>query len=104
VPSTSRALPPVVDAVGDRITVLADGGVRSGLDVVRLLALGARGVLLGRAWAYALAGGGRAGVRHMLQLIEAEMRVAMALTGATTVDRITADILVSGAARRFANG
>lgn len=93
VPSTVRALPPIVDAVGDRLTILADSGVRSGLDVVRMLALGADGVLLGRAWAYALAGGGEAGVRHMLQLIEAEMRVAMALTGATSVARITRDIL-----------
>ena len=51
VPSTARALPAIADAVGDRMTVLADGGVRSGLDVVRMLALGAKGVLLGRAWA-----------------------------------------------------
>jgi L-lactate dehydrogenase (cytochrome) len=94
VPSTARALPPIVDAVGDRLTVLADGGVRSGLDVVRMLALGARGVLLGRAWAYALAGGGQAGVTHMLQLIDAEMRVAMALTGVTRIDAITRDTLV----------
>ena len=95
VPSTTRALPPIVEAVEDQLTVLADGGVRSGLDVVRLLALGAKGVLLGRAWAYALAGAGEAGVRHMLQLIEAEMRVAMALTGATSISQITQDILVA---------
>lgn len=94
VPSTTRALPPIVEAVAGALTILADGGVRSGLDVVRMLALGAQGVLLGRAWAYALAGGGEAGVRHMLQLVEAEMRVAMALTGATSIDRITRDILV----------
>ena len=86
--STARALPAMADAVGDRLTVLADGGVRSGLDVVRMLALGARGVLLGRAWVYALAGGGQAGVAHVLRLIEAEMRVAMALTGCTRVDQI----------------
>ncbi len=85
---TALALPPIADAVGDRLTVLADGGVRSGLDVVRMLALGAKGVLLGRAWAYALAGGGQAGVAHMLRLIEAEMRVAMALTGFTSVAAI----------------
>jgi L-lactate dehydrogenase (cytochrome) len=81
--SGARALPPIADAVGDRLTVLADGGVRSGLDVVRLLALGARGVMLGRAWAFALGAGGQAAVSHMLRLIEAEMRVAMALTGVT---------------------
>jgi len=62
---------------------MADGGVRSGLDVVRLLALGAKGVLLGRAWAFALAAGGEARVANMLGLIEAEIRVAMALTGVT---------------------
>jgi L-lactate dehydrogenase (cytochrome) len=94
VPSTARALPSIADAVGGDLTVLADGGVRSGLDVVRMLALGARGVLLGRAWAYALAGGGGAGVAHMLRLIEAEMRVAMALTGATSIAKIGRDCLV----------
>jgi L-lactate dehydrogenase (cytochrome) len=94
VPSTAIALPPIADAVGDRVTVLADGGIRSGLDVVRMLALGAKGVLLGRAWAFALAAAGQAGVAHMLQLIEAEMRVAMALTGVTRIDEITRDILV----------
>ncbi|WP_394728869.1 FMN-dependent L-lactate dehydrogenase LldD [Altererythrobacter sp. GH1-8] len=95
VPSTAHALPAIADAVGDRLTVLADGGVRSGLDVVRMLALGAKGVLLGRAWAYALAGRGERGIAHVLQLIEAEMRVAMSLTGVTTVDQITRDILVA---------
>jgi L-lactate dehydrogenase (cytochrome) len=85
---TALALPAIADAVAGRLTVLADGGIRSGLDVVRMLALGAKGVLLGRAWAYALGGGGQAGVAHMLRLIEAEMRVAMALTGFTSVDAI----------------
>jgi L-lactate dehydrogenase (cytochrome) len=93
VPSTVRALPPIVDKVGDRITVLADGGVRSGLDVVRMLALGAKGVLLGRAWVYALAAAGQAGVAHVLKLIEAEMRVAMALTGATNLAAIDRSVL-----------
>lgn len=91
--SSARALPPIVDAVGDALTVLADGGVRSGLDVVRMLALGARGVLLGRAWAYALAARGEAGVTRMLAIIEAEMRVAMALTGCTTIQAITRECL-----------
>lgn len=91
--STARALPPIVDAVGSDLTVLADGGVRSGLDVVRMMALGAKGVLLGRAWAYALGARGQAGVAHLLQLIEAEMRVAMALTGTTSVVTINRDIL-----------
>ncbi len=73
--------------------MLADGGVRSGLDVVKLLALGARGVLLGRAWVFALAGAGGAGVAHVLRLIEAEMRVAMALTGTTSIGAIDRSIL-----------
>jgi L-lactate dehydrogenase (cytochrome) len=91
--SSARALPPIADAVGDGLTVLADGGVRSGLDVVRLLALGAKGVLLGRAWSYALGAAGEAGVAKMLKLIEAEMRVAMALTGCTLIDQIDRSIL-----------
>jgi L-lactate dehydrogenase (cytochrome) len=95
VPSVARALPAIADAVGNRLTVLADGGVRSGLDVVRMLALGANGVLLGRAWAFALAADGEGGVRHVLDLIEAEMRVAMALTGVTGVDRIGPETLAA---------
>jgi L-lactate dehydrogenase (cytochrome) len=96
--STALALPAIVDAVQERITVLADGGVRSGLDVVRMLALGAKGVLLGRAWAYALAADGEAGVSHVLRLIEAEMRVAMALTGCKTISGITRDALAKAIA------
>lgn len=92
--STARALPAIADAVGDRLTVLADGGVRSGLDIVRMLALGAKGVLLGRAWAYALAGRGEAGVAHVLKLIETEMRVAMSLTGCTRIGEISSEMLV----------
>lgn len=94
VPSTARALPAIAEAVGDRLTVLADGGVRSGLDVVRLLALGAKGVLLGRAWVFALAAQGQQGVEHMLRLIEAEMRVAMTLTGVKSISEIDSSILV----------
>jgi len=86
--SSARALPAIADAVGGQTTILADSGVRSGLDVVRMLALGADAVMLGRAWAYALAADGEAGVRRMLELIEAEMRVAMALTGVTRISQI----------------
>jgi L-lactate dehydrogenase (cytochrome) len=91
--STARALPAIAEAIGGRMPVLADGGVRSGLDVVRMLALGADFVLLGRAWAYALAAAGGAGVAHALKLIEAEMRVAMALTGCTSIGEIGVETL-----------
>ena len=92
--STAKALPAIAEAVGERLTVLADGGVRSGLDVVRMLSLGAKGVLIGRAWAYGLGGGGEAGVAHVLRIIAAEMRVAMALTGVTRVADIDRNLLV----------
>ena len=92
--STARALRAIADAVGDRLTVFADGGVRSGLEVVRMMALGADGVLLGRAWLYALAAEGEEGVTKLLKLIEAEMRVAMALTGVRTVAEINESLLV----------
>ena len=93
VSSTARALPAVAEAVTGGMPVLVDGGVRSGLDVVRMLALGADFVLLGRAWAYALAARGEAGVAHVLKLIDAEMRVAMALTGCTNGSELGRDII-----------
>ena len=91
--SSARALPGIADAIAGRLPLLVDGGIRSGLDVVRMLALGADFVLLGRAWAYALAARGGAGVAHVLKLIEAEMRVAMALTGCTSIAEIDHKIL-----------
>lgn len=91
--SSARALPAIADALGGRLTILADGGVRSGLDVIRMLALGADFVLLGRAWAYALAAQGGEGVADALKLIEAEARVAMALTACTSIGDIDRNIL-----------
>ncbi|HCI6640075.1 TPA: FMN-dependent L-lactate dehydrogenase LldD [Klebsiella variicola subsp. variicola] len=90
---TARALPRVVDAVGDDLTVLADSGVRSGVDVIRLLALGAKGVLLGRAYIYALAAAGEVGVAHLLRLFAEDMKVTMTLTGATSPSAISLDCL-----------
>ncbi|MDN5865628.1 MAG: FMN-dependent L-lactate dehydrogenase LldD [Gammaproteobacteria bacterium] len=87
--STARALPAIADAVQGDLAVLADSGIRSGLDVVRMLALGADTVLVGRAYAYALAAQGETGVSNLLELIEKEMRVAMTLTGARTIADIT---------------
>lgn len=93
--STAHALPAIADAVKGDITLLADSGIRNGLDVVRMIALGADGVLLGRAFAYALAAAGQAGVANLLELIDKEMRVAMTLIGAKTIADINADSLVS---------
>ena len=90
---TARALPRGVDAVGDDLTVLADSGVRSGVDVIRLLSLGAKGVLLGRAYIYALAAAGEAGVAHLLRLFAEDMKVTMTLTGATSPSAISLDCL-----------
>lgn len=81
VPATVDVLPAIVDAVGDRIDVLFDSGVRRGTDVLTALALGARGVLVGRAYLYGLAAAGEAGVRHAVDILAGELRTAMALSG-----------------------
>ncbi len=98
VPSTVRALPDVVDAVGDQVEVLADGGIRTGLDVIKMMALGASAVLVGRAWAWAVAARGEAGVRHMLDVIRADIDVAMALTGRTSIAHVDRAALYEGGA------
>jgi len=92
--STARALPAIASAVKGEVEILVDSGIRSGLDVVRMLALGADGVLLGRAFVYALAAHGEAGVANLLDLIAKEMRVAMTLTGARNIREISEDSLV----------
>ncbi len=94
VPSTVVALPPIVSAVGDQLEVLVDGGVRSGLAVVTMLSLGASAVLIGRAWAWAVAARGEVGVAHVLAVIREEMQVALGLTGVTDVADLSADMLV----------
>ncbi|MHC8401422.1 FMN-dependent L-lactate dehydrogenase LldD [Pseudomonas sp. MDT1-17] len=92
--STTKALPPIMQAIGNDLTVLVDSGIRSGLDVVRMLALGAKGVLLGRSMAYALAADGQRGVENMLDIFAKEMRVAMTLTGVTSISQIDESTLV----------
>jgi L-lactate dehydrogenase (cytochrome) len=82
---TASALPAVAKAVDGRLTVLADGGVRSGLDVLRMLALGADGVLLGRAWAYALAADGEGGVNALIAMMRRDLLAGMAMTGVRSV-------------------
>ncbi len=93
--SSIAALPHVRDAVAGRMTVMLDGGVRSGLDVLRALALGADSILLGRAWAYALAARGEAGVSQMLAILKEELEVAMALTGQNDVRSLDRDLAVN---------
>jgi len=93
VPSTVKALPGIVDAVGGDLVVFADSGVRSGLDVMRMLALGARGVMLGRSPAFALAVDGQSGVENMLDIFAKEMQIAMTLTGVSTISRVDKSIV-----------
>jgi L-lactate dehydrogenase (cytochrome) len=99
VPSTARALPEVVDAVAGEIEVLVDGGVRTGLDVVKMLALGARAVLLGRAWAWSVAARGEAGVRHVLKVIRSDIDVALGLTGHTSIRDVDRSALYRAGSR-----
>ena len=94
VTSTIRALPKVVDAVQGRVPVFMDGGIRSGLDVLKALALGAKTCFVGRAWAYALGAAGESGVRDMLDILREELRVAMILTGCTDVSRANPTLLL----------
>lgn len=91
--STARALPAIADAVKGQIKILVDSGIRNGLDVVRALALGADAAMLGRAFIYALAAGGEAGVANLLDLFEKEMRVAMTLTAAPSIASIDRALL-----------
>ncbi|MEP1216870.1 MAG: L-lactate dehydrogenase [Marinobacter sp.] len=93
VASGAGKLPAIVDAVGSQTEILVDGGVRSGTDVFRALALGARGVMIGRPWAYALAGGGEAGLTRLLASWQQELRLAMTLTGVTRIADIGTDQL-----------
>ena len=88
-----RALPRVADAVDGRAAVLMDGGVRSGEDVVRAIALGARGCLIGRPWVWALAARGEAGVAHVLELYRKQMRTTMVLAGCDDVRKIGSGML-----------
>ncbi len=94
--SSARALPAIAAAVKGKLSILADSGFRNGLDVVRALAMGADAVMLGRAFVYALATGGEAGVLNLLNLIDKEMRVAMTLTGAARVSDLDESFLERG--------
>jgi L-lactate dehydrogenase (cytochrome) len=91
--SSITALPKIADAVGGDLELFMDGGVRSGLDVLKALALGARACFIGRAWAYALSAGGEAGVVRMLQILRAELEVAMILTGCRSARDASLELL-----------
>ncbi len=95
VASTISKLPAIADAVRERLEVYLDGGVRSGVDVFKALALGARGVLIGRPWIWALAGSGATGLADLLGTFKREFEVAMALTGVTCVSGICGDLIDS---------
>ena len=95
-PSSISALPPIVDAVGDRIEVWMDGGIRSGQDVLKAWALGARGTMIGRAMAYGLGAMGEEGVTKALQILHKELDVTMAFCGHTQLTQVNRDILVPG--------
>jgi L-lactate dehydrogenase (cytochrome) len=91
--SSISALPPIADAVGNDLELYLDGGVRSGLDVLKACALGAKACFVGRAWAYALGAGGQAAVTRLLEALRAELEVAMVLTGCRSIRDAGRDLL-----------
>jgi L-lactate dehydrogenase (cytochrome) len=93
--SSISMLPRIVDAVGDKTVVLMDGGIRSGQDVTRALALGARACLIGRAWVYGVAAKGEAGVVSVLETMKRELRTSMALVGASRISEINRSVIES---------
>ena len=95
-PSSISALPAIAQAVGSDTEVLFDGGIRTGADMLRALALGARACLIGRAYVYGLGAGGKAGVAKAIDILQNELSVAMALTGTTRVADIGPQVVVGG--------
>jgi L-lactate dehydrogenase (cytochrome) len=94
-PSSISALPPIVDAVGSDIEVMFDGGIRSGQDLARALALGARSCMSGRAYIYGLGAGGQAGVSRAIEIMRNELDITMALMGVTKVADIDRHVIAS---------
>ena len=93
--SSIKALPPIVDAVGDKIEVWMDGGIRSGQDMLKALALGAKGTLIGRAFNFGLGAMGEAGVTTALQIIQKELDTSMALCGVKSIAGISRDVILN---------
>jgi L-lactate dehydrogenase (cytochrome) len=98
VPSTISVLPRIAEAVGDRVEVLMDGGIRSGQDIAKAVALGARACLIGRAWVYGAAARGEQGVTEVLNILRRELKVTLALLGVTSIDEL--DVTALESARR----
>lgn len=94
--SSIRALPYVCDAVGDSIEVWMDGGIRTGQDVLKALAMGAKGTMVGRAFLYSLGAMGEAGVTRMLEILRSELDVSMALAGIDDVRKLNRSVLETG--------
>ena len=101
-PSSISALPKVADAVGNDTEVLFDGGIRTGADIMRALALGARACMIGRAYVYGLGAGGQAGVAKAIDILEKELSVTMALTGTNRIADIDGHVLVGGGGKKKA--
>jgi L-lactate dehydrogenase (cytochrome) len=99
--SSISALPPIADAVGSDLELYLDGGVRSGLDVLKACALGAKACFIGRAWAYALGAGGQAAIARLLEVLRAELEVAMVLTGCRSIRDAGRHLLDHQDSRRF---
>ena len=93
VPATIDALPHVAEKIGGRVPVLVDGGIRRGTDVLKAIALGANAVLIGRPYVFGLAANGEAGVKQVLNILQREFQLAMALTGRTTVASIDRSVI-----------
>ena len=99
-PSSISALPKIADAVGSDVELMFDGGIRTGADALRALALGARACMIGRAYIYGLGAGGQAGVAKAIDILEKELSVAMALTGVNSINEIGPHVLANGEAKK----